>query len=357
MVAPLDPVVALSTPWSPSRPRGRPLDHVVARRDPVRYSAGEHREERVVDLIKDLIRDGWGYHDTESQRLADELEAADLDALQGDEPAHCLRLANHTIGEHLGDWPRARRFAEAVRDATTEDLHSGRFGAHLAVARYMTGDAMAAQEAEIDALRLADDPLDVYLTAKSLLAGALAGTGRFADAGRVIAAANRLASGLGESGTSDRSMAVANNNLASGLVESGEPGADGTRLMLDCATAAHTFWKRCGTWVNEERALYLLALVHNRAGDHRTGLEHAEAALEVIAANGEEPVDEAFIRLAAAEAHIGLPDGHSAGDYLATADELVKAWSDESLVASYQRDRKRVASAMQGETAGTGGAG
>ena len=308
-------------------------------------------------MIKDLIRDGWGYHDTESQRLADELEAADLSALEGEEPAHCLRLANHTIGEHLGDWARARRFAEAVHTRTADDSHDGRFGAHLAVARHMAGDVVAAQQAEIDALRVADDPIDVYLTAKSSLAGALAGTGRFTDAGRLIAAANRLASGLGESATSDRSMAITNNNLASELVESEELDADQIRLMLDCATAAHTFWKRCGTWVNEERALYLLALVHNRAGDHRAGLRHAQTALDVIAANGEEPVDEAFIRLAVANAHIGLSDAESAAEHLARADELVSAWSDESLVAWYQRDRAQVSSALRGETEKTRGAG
>ena len=88
-------------------------------------------------MINDLIRDGWGYHDTESERLAGELEVADLRELKGEAPAHCLRLANHTIGEHLGDWPRARRFAEAVRDATADSPVDAGFGAHLAVARYM----------------------------------------------------------------------------------------------------------------------------------------------------------------------------------------------------------------------------
>ena len=145
-------------------------------------------------------------------------------------------------------------------------------------------------------------------------------------------------------------MAVTNNNLASELVEAENLDAAQTRLMLNCATAAHTFWKRCGTWVNEERALYLLALAHNRAGDHQVGLEHAQAALDVIAANGDERVDEAFIRLAAADAHQGLSDAESATEFLAAADELVEAWSDESLVAWYQRDRKRVAGALRGGT-------
>ena len=107
-------------------------------------------------MINDLIRDGWGYHDTESERLAGELEAANLGELKGEASAHCVRLSNHTIGEHLGDWPRARRFAEAVREATAD--HPGGFGAHLAVARYMDGDTVAAQQAEIECLGAAEDP-------------------------------------------------------------------------------------------------------------------------------------------------------------------------------------------------------
>ena len=295
-------------------------------------------------MINDLIRDGWGYHDTQSERLAGELEAANLGELTGEAPAHCLRLSNHTIGEHLGDWPRARRFAEAVRDATAD--YPGGFGAQLTVARYMDGDAIGAQQAEIECLGASEHPVDAYLSVKSFLAGALAGTGRFADAGVVIAAANRLASGLGEEATSNRSMAVANNNLASELVESEDLNAEQARMMLDCAEAAHTFWKRCGTWVNEERALYLLALVNNRVANYAGGLEYAQAALGVIANNGEEGVDEAFIRLAAATSKIGLSDVASAREQLAAADRLAKAWSDESLVTWYQGERRKAATAL-----------
>lgn len=293
-------------------------------------------------MISDLIRDGWGYHDTEGERLAGEMEAANLDELKGEGPGHCVRLSNHTIGEHLGDWPRARRFAEAVREATADQPSDAGFSAHLAVARYMDGGTVAAQQAEIECLGAAEYPVDAYLTVKSSLAGALAGTGRFADAGVVIAAANRLAEGLGEEATSNRSMAVTNNNLASQLVESDDLDEDQRRLMLDCAEAAHTFWKRCGTWVNEERALYLLALVNNRVGDHARAIGFATAALDIIGANGDEPVDEAFIRLAAATAHAGLSDKESAAACLAQADEMSAIWTDPSLRDWYRSERNKV---------------
>ncbi len=297
-------------------------------------------------MIDDLIGAGWRYHDTESERLARELETADLGELDGEAPAHCLRLSNHTIGEHLGDWPRARRFAEAVCAADPNHLKIATVGAHLAVARYMDDADAAAQQAEIDCLGAAQDPLGTYLMVKSSLAGALAGTGRFADAGLVIGAANRLASGMDGPGSSARSMAIVNNNLASELVDHDDLDAEQARLMLACADAAHTFWKRCGTWVNEERALCLLALVNNRTGKFDLGLEYAGAALDVISGNGEEPVDEAFIRLAAAKAHVGLSDPARRDEEVARADALAATWSDESLVNEYSRDRARVTEAL-----------
>ncbi len=291
-------------------------------------------------MLEELIRDGWSYHDTESERLAGELEAAGVEGLAGDGPAQCVALANHTIGEHLGDWPRARRFAESVCAAV--DGHDAKLGAHLAVARYMDGEPVAAQQAEIDAVGAADDPVGAYLSVKSLLAGALLGTGRSADAGLVIGAANRLAAGRDESSASDRSMAIANNNLASELVDSESLDDDRIGLMLACAEAAHTFWLRCGTWKNEERALYLLALVNNRVGEHPSALDCATAALRTIAANGEEPVDEAFIRLAAAKAHIGLAETKSAAEHLAKADALAASWTEDSLRDWYRGERDKV---------------
>ena len=55
--------------------------------------------------LEDLLDDGWRYHDRESERLAAELEA--VTAVPPERLAAFVHLAVHTIGEHLGDWPRA----------------------------------------------------------------------------------------------------------------------------------------------------------------------------------------------------------------------------------------------------------
>ena len=293
-------------------------------------------------MIKNLIREGWSYHDNESERLALELEAANLKDLEDDELVQCLHLANHTIGEHLGDWARARRFAEVVCGANPDYLAVATASAHLAVSRYMDGAVASAQQAEVESIGAADDPVSAYIVLKSLLASAMAGSGRFSDAGLVIEAVNRLALGCEGNRRSDRQMAIGNNNIASALydVDDLDPAYNG--LMVACAAASVEFWKRCGTWINEERGLYLLALVSNRLQDYKRGVEYAVAALNVIDANGPEAVDECFVRLAAAHAYGGLSDHGRFEEQVGRADALASEWSDASLVEEYRRERSRV---------------
>ena len=300
---------------------------------------GGRHEAGISAMLKGLISNGWSYHETASERLAQELEAADLAELEGDESAEALRLSNHTIGEHLGDWARARQFAERV--CSRGHLRSAGAGAHLAVARYMDGAMAAAQQAEIESLGAAQDSTSAYLAFKALLGSALAGSGRFADAGLVLSAANELASAQDAPMPSDREMAVVNNNVASALHATEDLDSEHHGLMLSCAEAALRFWRICGTWMNEQRALYLLALVSNRGGDFRQGLEHALAALDVIEANGGENVDEAFIRLAAAVAYAGFGYERGHHEELISADALAAKWSDDTLTAAYHGERAK----------------
>ena len=293
-------------------------------------------------MIKNLIREGWSYHEDDSERLALELEAADFKDLEDDELVQCLHLANHTLGEHLGDWARARRFAEAVCSANPNYLGVGTASAHLAISRYMDGAVASAQRAEVESIGAAEDPVGAYVVLKSLLASAMAGSGRFSDAGLVIEAVNRLALGCEGNRPSDRQMAIGNNNVASALYDVDNLDPAYNELMVACAAASLEFWKRCGTWINEERGLYLLALVSNRLQDYNHGVEYAVAALNVIDANGGEAVDECFVRLAAAHAHGELSDQGRSKEEVGRADALASEWSDASLVAEYRRERFRV---------------
>jgi hypothetical protein len=286
--------------------------------------------------LQDLLFGGFGdQHDSDSEGYAAALEAAAAGEAPAELRARLIHVANHTIGEHLGDWPRARRLAERVLAGRSPGAADAPAWARLATARFMAGDAAGSAEAEITYLKAAGDQVrDAYVDCKVNLAVSLIGSKRVAEGAAIYSQVVGLASE--EKSAADRGLAVASNNLASELVEQPSRTAEEDALMDAAAEAAHKFWIKAGTWVNEARALYLKALVANALGRPASALEHADMALAIIEANGDEPVDAAFLHLASANA-LGLqnePEAHrrelAEADALAASfDDGVKSWFAE----------------------------
>ena len=118
------------------------------------------------------------------------------------------------------------------------------------------------------------------------------------------------------------------NNLASELLEreTRTPAQDG--WMDRAARAARTFWLRVGDWQNDERADYLLSMVHTALGRPADGRACAERGLATIAANGADPVDAAFLHLARARACRDLEDRAAHDAAMARAEALAAAFDD-----------------------------
>lgn len=292
--------------------------------------------------ITDLVEGGWNYHETESERLASELENSNYGGLTVDQVAQSLQLANHTIGEHLGDWSRAQDFVHSVLIANPLSARDSRVACYRYVADYMSEDHQGAMHAEMDAMISSEHPLGSYVLIKSMLAAALAGSGSIKEGFAILKALNDLASSKELPKTSIRSLAVTNNNVASELLNIESIDSDHRKLLVECATAALVFWKKCGTWINEERALYLLALVEVRIENFEGARDHSQAALRVIHSNGEEPIDEAFIRLTAAEAYCGLGELESARSHIEKANFIAEKWSDDALKAEFENTRSNI---------------
>ena len=286
-----------------------------------------------------LLNEGWGYHDRESERLAGELEA-EAGSVHDAELGPFLHLANHTLGEHLADWPRARRLAEKVLEGRTPKPETSLAWQRLAIARLMDGDATAAASAELAGLAAATDPLAGLVEARFLLVAALVGSKRAAEAAQIYAQALALADQLGEAAPA-RAIAVASNNLAAELVEAARRTALEDALMNSAADAAHVYWLRCGNWVNEELALQLKAQVALALGRPREALELADAALKVIAANDKRPIDTAFLHLARSRASAALGDADAREGELALADAAAKDAPSEELKAWYAEERAK----------------
>src|SRR5580704_15013301 len=136
-----------------------------------------------------LLNDGWDYHATETERLASELEAAAATPIAAEDLIPFARLGVHTIGEHLEDWPRARRLAERVLAGRRADAETAKAWAHLWVARLLAGDPAGAAEAELAFLSAATDFRAGVIEARFMLVAALVGCGRTAEATALYGAA------------------------------------------------------------------------------------------------------------------------------------------------------------------------
>lgn len=296
-------------------------------------------------MIEALLKSGWDYHDSESERLAGELESVVLEDVSEEQAGELLRLGIHTMGEHLCDWPRARALAEKVcSEVSVPDSNPAWLS--LSIARTMDDDHHGARAAAMRYICGAPDQSygrELMLNAR--LVGTLVGSGRFDEAAALYDVLLEVAGNCDEAQISDRSLAVTSNNLAMDLLE--KPGRDAVqdKLMCTAAEAGLTFWRKAGTWENEERAFYGLALVHNAIGAFDKALGYCDDALRIIEANGGEDIDEAFVRLAASQAHRNLGDPQSSEACLNRADEISASWTDKGLTDWYAGERKKAISA------------
>jgi tetratricopeptide (TPR) repeat protein len=291
----------------------------------------------------DLINNGWARHDKESAALATDLEEHHALADTPQRAVALLGLSNHTVGYHMKDWPRALRLCERViARFGPEPALSPVFGS-LAIAQFMAGDEAAALASECKAVELSAEPLSAMVRTRVLIARELADAMRLDEAAKLYEAAVALARSRTKKLGCDRAIAVTSNNLAGNLLEKQDRAPQEDAMMLAAAEAAREFWmKSGGTWENEERAEYLLALVKNALGRPDEGLKHALKGLEVIAANGPEKVDEAFLNLAVARAYRLKGNGSAHKDALARADALAAGFGDKGLADWFAGERTKV---------------
>jgi hypothetical protein len=64
--------------------------------------------------------------------------------------------------------------------------------------------------------------------------------------------------------------------------------------MMDAAQQARGAWARAGTWLNEERADYLLARCAAAVGDTAAALAHARSCLAICEANAADAFERFF---------------------------------------------------------------
>jgi hypothetical protein len=283
--------------------------------------------------FSNFIDQAWTDHATDpaavAQRLADEGIALVGHEAQLNE---LMNLAHHVHGEHLGAWRDGIAFIErlAALPAFVPDGASGQARTRCVASLRLSEGAPV----ELDALSPSD----------RIRIGAMA-AGNLAERDTVRAScllqdALDLAQrgGLPASDPMHRALAVTGNTLACTLEEKPDRSADERALMILAAQTARHHWAIAGTWLETERAEYRLANTWLQAGDLARAREHAQACLEIVAANNGPALERLFgwEALGVVERAAGNATGHAqalarARAAFAELDDADKGWCAATL--------------------------
>jgi hypothetical protein len=255
-----------------------------------------------------FLKTAWADHSDHPQDVAERLSES-IGLIQAPEQfARYVRLVTHVYGEHLGRWHGAVGLLDQLRTLPAFDASpdvATTIDQAVATMRFAAGDATT-----LDGL-----PLEARVSALATAASALAARDELKRAIDALEYALQLAeAGLPEGSAANRTLAVAGNNMA--LVLEGKPERDvlQTATMLVAAEAGLKYWKRAGTWLEEERAEYRLARSQLKAGKARDAVASAQRCIAVCRRNGA-PAFELFFGfaiLALAQRSVGDRDASNA---------------------------------------------
>ncbi|MGE5336292.1 MAG: hypothetical protein ACM3PU_00595 [Gemmatimonadota bacterium] len=267
-------------------------------------------------------------HDDEPAQAAVRLRALDVAALPPDHAPLAAFLFNHVLGEKLGDWNGAAQRIDQLRSRIAEPPPG--VMVHAAVADELAGRGTSpARAAVVAASTEAVASCAIGLRRLGFTQESM-DTAQFAASLRDLAHSTAAL----ETGTPfDTQLAAGLNNATSRLLDICSDGRDPVvrDALRTGAEQALRLWQSAGNWVSHERALYLVALVANRIGAHDQARDAARQALAVIAENGAEDVDRAFLLLQLAGAQRSLGDEGASRAAHDEARAIAAGWNDRSL--------------------------
>lgn len=282
--------------------------------------------------FKTFIDKAWDDHATDTEAVANRLDDGLALVVDESQLNQLMNLGQHVHGEHLGQWRRGVAFVErlTILPAYAPGGTSGQARARTIASLRLA----AAEEAQLDALSPSDRVRVLAMAGSSL---AERDTAR---ASTLLQQALDLAqrAGLPDTDPVNRVLAATGNNLACALEDKPIRSAEERALMILAAQTARHYWAIAGTWLETERAEYRLANTWLRAGDLARAREHAQACLEIVAANGGAALERLFgwEALGLIERAAGNASGHAqalarAREAFAELDESDRSWCAASL--------------------------
>ncbi len=248
----------------------------------------------MLDILAKVQED----HDRDPTAAAAALRGIPPGAVSLDEMTRYTWLVNHVIGEKLGGWDEVR----GIYRGRSDDLDRLPVPAlrNLAAAAALCGDHDAAAVALASLRRaasLGESEAALVLEMAKIMYGMPAMAERVAAT--EFARLCGIAMGWKRATGADTLVAGMTNNVTSAWLEM--PRTWSSPIVRDAmemgARTSRHFWGKAGTWVQLERADYLVAMVMNRLGMHEDARSHALAAIATIEeAGGGQDVDLACLR-------------------------------------------------------------
>ena len=275
--------------------------------------------------FEQLIETAWTEHGDRPQEVADRLAVLLPMITSGEHVAPFARIVTHVYGEHLGQCDRGVALLESVRRLppySDTPAVGGMIARSVATLRYVAGDTGSVN-------RL---PVEERTAALATAASALTAREEWKRALAAYAQAIELAAGLPEGSPAFRALAIGGNNLSAALEDRDPRDRAETDGMVAAARGGLAFWRRAGTWLEEERALYRLARSLLAAGQPVEAIQHAQQCADVCAANRAPAFERFFASAVLARAY---RESDRAADYRKARNEALD-WFDQ--VPDYERE-------------------
>jgi len=286
-------------------------------------------KDPMTDDLSAFLEAAWNDHAADPAAVVARLPAAR--PLLEREPAQWpafLQFAEHLLLGHLGD-------ADAIEPWLA--LAAAHPEATPALARPRLAAALL-RRAE---LTTAPGPAALRVRAAGSAASGLATRGETDRARAVLDAAAALACGPDGDDDTHKALAAAYNNFASQLLDAPRDAAADT-LMRHAAEQALVSWRAAGTWLHEERALYLLARCTAAVGDAAAAEAHARACLALCAAHEADAFERLYGHEALVHALLARGDRTQASAALSDAHECLA-----QLPADQQPEARQTLAALQ----------
>lgn len=260
--------------------------------------------------VADFIELAWNEHVSDEAGVASRIEAQAPRLAEAPEQLGAfLGLAQHVLIGHRGDAPAMERCLQSLPRVAADEAASAAMGAARLAAALMRDAATPAGAVAAPAA----------IRAHGNAACGHASRGNAAAARALLDSAAALA--REDDAAALKALAACHHNLAAQLQEAGSsPATDG--LMMHAAAESRRVWSKAGTWINVERADYMLSLCAATIGDTAKAIAHARSCLAICEANDADAFERFFAHEALARAGEDKPAQVQAmGELLARIDD------------------------------------